>query len=111
MGRLSADAAARADELRKGLPLAAFSGSRASEKEIDALVRRLARHGLMEYVLRGRAGADQIVIEPQVAGYWPEMAPLKETDVVALSRFAYLRRRGAEMVLESPRAGALLRIG
>ena len=28
-----------------------------------------------------------------------------------LSRFAYLRRRGNEMVLESPRAGALFRIG
>jgi len=30
--------------------------------------------------------------------------------VIVLSRFAYLRRRGNEMVLESPRAGALFRI-
>ncbi len=31
-------------------------------------------------------------------------------DVLVLSRFAYMRRRGNEMVLESPRAGALFRI-
>src|SRR5262249_57295433 len=29
---------------------------------------------------------------------------------VVLSRFAYLRRRGDEMVLESPRSGALFKI-
>jgi len=111
LGKLSADATARAQHLPEGLPLASFSGSRATDKEIDSLVRRLARHGLMEYVLRGPDGADQVVIEPQVADYWPRLAPLEEADVVALSRFAYLRRRGSEMVLESPRAGALFRIG
>src|SRR5260370_30925664 len=30
--------------------------------------------------------------------------------MIVLSRFAYLRRRGNEMVLESPRAGALFKI-
>ena len=35
---------------------------------------------------------------------------LGDADVFVLSRFAYLRRRGNEMVLESPRAGALFRI-
>jgi SagB-type dehydrogenase family enzyme len=111
MGRLSADAAARAQELRTGLPLAAFAGSRATDKEVDTLVRRLARHGLMEYVLRGPDGADQVVVEPQTADYWPRPATLADADTLALSRFAYLRRRGTEMVLESPRAGALFRIG
>jgi SagB-type dehydrogenase family enzyme len=38
------------------------------------------------------------------------MPQLGEADVLVLSRFAYLRRRGNEMVLESPRAGALFRI-
>ena len=31
-------------------------------------------------------------------------------ETIVLSRFAYLRRRASEMVLESPRAGALFRI-
>ena len=35
---------------------------------------------------------------------------LGDAETVVLSRFAYLRRRGNEMVLESPRAGALFRI-
>src|SRR5947209_7217524 len=37
-------------------------------------------------------------------------ARLGDADVLVLSRFAYLRRRGSEMVLESPRAGALFKI-
>ena len=75
------------------------------------LIRRLAGHGLLEYSVR-RAGDDddQVVIEPQVPDYWPRTPQLGNTDVLALSRFAYLRRRGNEMVLESPRAGALFKI-
>ena len=38
------------------------------------------------------------------------MPPLGNADVLVLSRFAYMRRRGSAMVLESPRAGALFRI-
>ena len=53
---------------------------------------------------------DQVVIEPQVADYWPGTPPLDNADVLVLSRFAYMRRRGNEMVLESPRAGALFKI-
>jgi SagB-type dehydrogenase family enzyme len=56
------------------------------------------------------SGEDQVIIEPQVADYWPQMPRLDDTDVLVLSRFAYLRRRGNEMVLESPCAGALFRI-
>jgi len=75
------------------------------------LVRRLARHGLLEYCL-GLAGnrALQVVIEPQLPDYWPQTPPLGNADVLVLSRFAYIRRRGNEMVLESPRAGALFKI-
>ena len=110
LGKFSADAVNRAQELRTGLPLGAFaSGGRAVEKEIDLLVRRLARRGLLEYRL-GRDDRDQVVIEPQMPDYWPRTPKLGDTDVMVLSRFAYLRRRGDEMVLESPRAGALFRI-
>ena len=38
------------------------------------------------------------------------MASLSDSDALVLSRFAYMRRRGNEMVLESPRAAALFRI-
>ena len=112
LGTFSAGAADRAQDLRMGLPLASFaSGGRNIDKEIDLLVRRLARHGLLEYRLgRSRNGEDLVVIEPQVADYWPQTPQLGNADVLVLSRFAYMRRRGNEMVLESPRAGALFKI-
>jgi SagB-type dehydrogenase family enzyme len=96
-------------ELRAGLAVASFTAGRAADKEIGLLVHRLAQRGLLEFGL-GRADRDQVVIEPQVPDYWPQMPKLGNQDVIALSRFAYLRRRGNEMVLESPRAGALFRI-
>jgi SagB-type dehydrogenase family enzyme len=112
LGRFSADAAERAQDLRTGLPLAAFaSGTREVDQEIQVLVRRLARRGLLEYHLqRSRSDGDLVVIEPQVADYWPATPQLDNADVLVLSRFAYMRRRGNEMVLESPRAGALFKI-
>src|SRR5215470_6549641 len=76
----------------------------------SAQVRRLARHGLLEYSLGRPHGEDQVVIEPQLPDYWPQTPPLGNADVLVLSRFSYMRRRGNEMVLESPRAGALFRI-
>jgi hypothetical protein len=111
-GTLSACAGDRAQDLRTGLPLASFaSGRRNADKEIDLLVRRLARRGLLEYRLPGaQNNEDQVVIEPQVADYWPRMPRLGDADILVLSRFAYMRRRGNEMVLESPRAGALFTI-
>jgi SagB-type dehydrogenase family enzyme len=111
LGTFSAAAADRAQELRNGLPLASFaSGGRNIDEEIDLLVRRLAGHGLLEYRLeRSPDDDDQVVIEPQVADYWPRTPQLGNADIVVLSRFAYMRRRGNEMVLESPRAGALFR--
>jgi SagB-type dehydrogenase family enzyme len=113
LGTYSASAWQRAQGLRTGLPLRSFrSDGSAVDKEIDLLVHRLARSGLLEYRL-ALAGddEDQVVIEPQIPEYWPSSAKLGDTDMVVLSRFAYLRRRGNEMVLESPRAGALFRIG
>jgi SagB-type dehydrogenase family enzyme len=112
LGTFSAEAAERAQDLRTGLPLASFaSADRDIDKEIDLLVRRLARHGLLEYGLRdSRTGEDQVIIEPQVADYWPGTPQLGESDTLVLSRFAYMRRRGNEIVLESPRAVALFRL-
>jgi SagB-type dehydrogenase family enzyme len=80
-------------------------------REINLLVRRLAAYGLLEYSV-GHPGADSlIVIEPQAPGYWPQTPELGDAGALVLSRFAYFRRRGNEMVLESPRAGALFKIG
>ena len=112
LGTFSAGAADRAQDLRVGLPLASFVPSRRTiDKEIHLLVRRLARHGLLEYRLqRSPNDDDQVVIEPQVADYWPATPQLDNADALVLSRFAYMRRRGNDMVLESPRAGALFKI-
>jgi SagB-type dehydrogenase family enzyme len=125
LGKFGSTTAERARELSKGLPLAAFAARRkTADKEIDLLVRRLAARGLLEFRLTrpgvgpsleprrggGRSALDLVIIEPQAADYWPRMAPLRETDTLALSRFAYLRRRAFDMVLESPRARALFRI-
>ncbi len=112
LGSFSKGALDRAEDLRTGLPLASFASCRRNiDKEIDLLVRRLANHGLLEYRLgRSSKGEDLIIIEPQVPDYWPRMPQLSTSDTLVLSRFAYMRRRGAEMVIESPRAGALFKI-
>src|SRR5208337_5250978 len=112
LGRFGAAAAACLDDLRTGLPLSSLAPeSHHADKEIDLLLRRLAGHGLLEYCIADPVGGeDLIVIEPQIAGYWPQMPQLADGDAVVLSRFAYLRRRGNEIVLESPRAAALFRI-
>jgi SagB-type dehydrogenase family enzyme len=112
LGPFSADMAERSEELRTGLPLRSFASGRSRiDKEIYRLVRRLAAHGLLEYRLaRSPKGADQVVIEPQMPDYWPQTPRLGDSDVLVLSRFAFLRRRGNEMILESPRASALFKI-
>ena len=111
LGKFSAAAVKRAQDLRTALPLASFARQgHAVDQEVDLLVRRLARSGLVEYRL-GDSKGDKVVIEPQVPDYWPQTTKLGAAETIVLSRFAYMRRRGNEMVLESPRAGALFRIG
>jgi SagB-type dehydrogenase family enzyme len=112
LGKFGVGAVAMAQNLRTGLPLGSFaSDGGTAEREVDLLVRRLARRGLLEYRLgHSRDVEDQIVIEPQIPEYWPRTPKLGDSDVIVLSRFAYLRRRGNVMVLESPRAGALFKI-
>jgi SagB-type dehydrogenase family enzyme len=112
LGAFSPAAAERAQRLRDGLPLASFAAGRSAvDKEIDLLVRQLARSGLLEYRFGpAKGGGDKIVIEPQMPDYWPQPAKLAAGELIVLSRFAYLRRRGGEMILESPRSAALFRI-
>jgi len=113
LGKFGAAAAEYLAKLRTGMPLGTLvSGSGDIGNEFDLLVHRLAGHGLLEYrVLRPGNGTDDLaVIEPQIPGYWPQTAALRDDDVLALSRFAYMRRRGNEMVLESPCSSALFRI-
>src|SRR6201986_4127234 len=77
----------------------------------ECLSPRLPGRSLLEYRIDAARGSqNRVVIEPQVADYWPRISKIANTDTIALSRFAYLRRRGTEMVLESPRAAALFRI-
>src|SRR5690349_9457619 len=90
LGQLSKAAIDRARKLADGLPLASFAGKTAIAREVDALVHRLARHGLLEYRLSSpRDGQDLVVIEPQIPEYWPQRAKLDERDTVVLSRFSY----------------------
>jgi SagB-type dehydrogenase family enzyme len=111
MGRFGSAVLSRLQELRTGMPLPSFMGRRRADKQTDLLVRRLARSGFLEYRLApARADRDLIVIEPQMQDYWPQAAKLCNSDTIVLSRFAYLRRRGQDMVLESPRSRALFRI-
>jgi SagB-type dehydrogenase family enzyme len=112
LGKFSAAAAHRIKQLHAGLPLRDLAlRGRTTNQEIARLVRRLAAHGLLEFRLgRSSRGADQVIIEPQVPDYWPQTPHLNETDTLALSRFAYMRRRGRDLVLESPCSRALFRI-
>jgi SagB-type dehydrogenase family enzyme len=110
LGAFGPDAAASAALLEKGLPLDPSAPIETDEqKDVDKLLRRLALAGLIEYRLV-REGVDVVVVEPQMRDYAPRFAPIDDEQSLALSRFAYLRRRGVDMVLESPRAGALFRL-
>jgi SagB-type dehydrogenase family enzyme len=109
LGKFSQTTLERLHQLRTGLPLASIGGGRAANTDIELLIRRLATSGLLEYRF-GPARKGQVIIEPQMAEYWPKVSKVGNSDIVALSRFAYLRRRGKEMVLESPCAAALFRI-
>ena len=92
LGKFSAEAAARAQALSKGLPLGSFpSDGNSVDKEIHLLVQRLARRGLLEYRL-GNADDDEDQRRHRTAGLRLLAANASEfadTDVIVLSRFAY----------------------
>ena len=111
IGMISPGSVKRAQGLREGLPVGSFSPARKPvDREIEALAHHLARRGFLEYALVASGGETVAGIEPQTPDYWPQIAKLGNADTVALSRFAYLRRRGNDLVLESPRSAALFRI-
>jgi len=112
LGKFNAVTARRAQDLRLGMALASFSSkSSAVQSEVALLVQRLADRGLIEYRVAQASGtADKVIIEPQRPDYWPRLPKLGTSETVVLSRFAYLRRRGNDLILESPRSGALFRI-
>lgn len=107
---ISTEAAKRVPELKSGLALDQLIEGEAASKEIERLIRRLAMQGLLEFALGRSRNDDVVIIEPLMPDYWPRMPQLDDADMVALSRFAYLRRRGNELIVESPLAGALVRI-
>jgi SagB-type dehydrogenase family enzyme len=112
LGKFSLAAGQRTRTLLTGVPLDSLSSARdATGKEFNVLIQRLAERGLLEYRLGlAKPSADQVVIEPQMPDYVPRTPKLAASDRIVLSRFCYMRRRGHEMILESPRAGALFRI-
>jgi SagB-type dehydrogenase family enzyme len=107
---LSTGAAKLVPELKSGLALDQLSAGEAASEEIERLIRRLAMQGLLEFALGHSREDDAVIIEPLIPGYWPRMPQLDDADLLALSRFAYVRRRGNELVIESPLADALIRI-
>jgi len=110
LGNVSPGTVRRAQGLTEGLPVGSFSPARKlADREIELVARRLARSGLLEYRLISPRSKEVVAIEPQTPDYWPQVAKLGNADAIALSRFAYLRRRGSELVLESPRSPALFR--
>lgn len=110
LGMFGADTAKLAQGLRAGVPVASLTaGKTEAGKELNLLVQRLARNGLIEYVLDAD-GAALVVIDPQVADYWPRLPELDNSDEIILSRFAFLRRRGDDFILESPRARATFKL-
>ena len=111
IGMIAPGAVKRAQGLSEGVPIGRFSPARKPvDQQIEQLTRHLARSGLLEYGLAPPDGEDVVAIEPQIPDYWPQIAKLGNADTIVLSRFAYLRRRGNDLVLDSPRSPALFRI-
>src|ERR1700761_3310838 len=75
LGNISPGSVKRAQGFSTGLEVASFSPARKpADKEIELLARRLARSGFLEYQLVPSRGAAVAAIEPQIPGYWPQMA-------------------------------------
>src|SRR4029079_17347078 len=103
LGNISPGTVTRAKGLIDGLPLASFSPARKpADRELEQLARRLARSGLLAYPLVSSRGNEPVALEPQTSDYWPHIARPANADRLVLSRFAYFRRRGNVLVLESP---------
>jgi SagB-type dehydrogenase family enzyme len=78
--------------------------------EVSRLVRRLAEHGLIEFVVQGASGELLATMLPQSPTFWPVEARLEADDQIVLSRFALIRRRGRTIILESPLSAAVIEL-
>jgi SagB-type dehydrogenase family enzyme len=72
---------------------------------LHLVLRGLAGRGLLRYVVRGRGGA-LATLAPLSEHFELEPEPPPRHQLLRLSRFAYLRREGVALVLESPRVRA-----
>ena len=102
----------RAQDLRTGLPLASFASEPPEHRQGDCTSWSGDWPGTVCWstacsTRRQGPGRHRAAGCRLLAG---ERRGSRNADVLVLSRFAYMRRRGNEMVLESPRAGALFRI-
>ncbi len=91
--------------LARGLAFGAISDKKSPvAAEILAVVRQLARSGLLEYahIAAGSPTRDVLVIRPQTAEYWPDPPPVARDCRLILSRFAFIRRRQSQIIVESP---------
>jgi len=72
------------------------------------LLRRLQEHGFLSFSLRN--GSPFASLHPSSPWFRPGRAELDPERAYVLSRFAYQRRLGQHLVLESPRCHARLRL-
>ncbi len=107
LGRFDASVLPHVKDLATALPLSCAN----ENDDLRELIERLAILGLVDYRLGGAPNAREILaIEPQMRDYRPNLQKLDEARQFVLSRFAFLRRRGEDMVLQSPLSGATFRI-
>jgi SagB-type dehydrogenase family enzyme len=89
----------------------AQAGTALEVAHLHVLLDRLARRGLLRYVIRGARGVVMATLEPLSARFELSPQPPTPQQPLRLSRFAHVRREGKAMVLESPRAHARVVLG
>jgi SagB-type dehydrogenase family enzyme len=83
----------------------AGAGGPEAAAHLHLRLRALAGRGLVRYAVHGRRGA-LATLEPLSELFELEPGPPPPARALCLSRFAYLRRDGGALVLESPRVRA-----
>ena len=78
---------------------------------LHVLLGRMARRGLLHYVIRAPRGRVLATLEPVSPRFELSPQPPGPGQPLRLSRFAHVRREGGALVLESPRAHARVVLG
>ena len=110
LGKYSIDALKRAQAIGAGLPFASFTSARSWSTRRSSSWSSGWREPACWNIAsdqRTRTSRSSSHRSPVTGRRLPKC---KATDTVVLSRFAYLRRRNNDMVLESPRSAALFQI-